>query len=182
MGRRGGAKFTGFEKVRKKMFKLGEQGADAYRAAVYVEALSIADDAVERAPAVTGRLRNSHWVSWPTKLGKVTIGFATVYAAAVEYGLRLGGRSDTGGKRAGGSRKPRGNSPKRRKSSVGGPGYFRGAISAARGGQVARIVRTAKRYFKARIGIGAAIDNSRPKTEEAARKKGERSTGKGEQS
>ena len=160
------ARVKGIKTVQRNMAKLGEQGVDAFRGAVYAEGLSIIDEAVQNVPKVTGRLSNSHWVSHPSKSGKVTIGFATKYAAAVEFGLRLIKVAREQQKAAfAAMRKSRW-----RKSKVGGPYYFRNAIYSHKGGSVNRIARTAKRYFNLKIGFIPRPEE--PKTESSARSKG----------
>jgi hypothetical protein len=157
----------GFNKVRRKMKRLGKQGENAFRGAMYAEGLHIIDKAVENAPDVTGRLRNSHWVSLPDMRGSLIIGFAVVYAAAVEFGMRLKNVSPRQRAAAYSSMNRLGW----RKSTVGGPNYFRGAIQETQMGRVRRVAKTAKRYFALGIGV---IASDKPKTEEAGRAKGEK--------
>lgn len=165
-------KIKNLSKVRKKMMALGERGMDAYGAAVYAEGLSIIDEAVQNVPKHTGRLANSHWVSHPSlKQKRVTIGFAAIYAAAVEHGVKLTDVSDKRRKAAFASMREVGW----RKSRVGGPFFFRNAINSHKAGIVDRIAKTCKRYYKGRIGAMAVARPDEPKTEAKARAKGERS-------
>lgn len=163
---KGGVQVKGLQQVRRNMKKLGQQGEAAFKGAMYAEGLHIMDKAVEKAPAVTGRLRNSHWVSHPGLLGEITIGFATVYAAAVEYGLKLINASRRQQKAAFANMRESGW----RKSKVGGPGFFRGAIAQTAAGRVGRVAKTCRRYFKMRVGFVASPDT--PKTPSEARSKG----------
>jgi hypothetical protein len=158
------ARTKGLGKVHRRMLRLGKQGENAFRGAMYAEGLHIINKAVEKAPVVTGRLRNSHWVSLPDKMGRLTIGFAVVYAAAVEFGLRLTRVSAQQRKAAWANMRKGGW----RKSTVGGPVYFRGAIQETRTGRINRIAKTAQRYFKAGIGV---IASDKSKTEEEGRAK-----------
>lgn len=142
-------KMQGLEKVRRRMVALGRQGRQAFRGAMYAEGLLIIGKATANAPAVTGRLRNSHFATLPNRNGSLVIGFGTKYAAAVEYGLRLINASRRQQKAAFANMREMGW----RKSKVGGPGFFRGAIAQTGSGRVARISRRAGRYFKQGIGV-----------------------------
>lgn len=146
---RGKAQVRGLKQVQRNMMKLGNQGAKAFRGAVYAEGLYIMDKAAPNVPKATGRLANSHFVSWPDFTGKVVIGFGAIYAAAVEYGLKLVNASRRQQRAAFANMRETGWT----KSAVGGPGFFRNAINSTRGGRVARIAKTAKRYFKMDVGF-----------------------------
>lgn len=154
MARRNRVAVKGLKQVQRNMQKLGRQGVNAFNAALYTEGLNIVADATEKAPAVTGRLRNSHFATLPSRRGKVTIGFGVVYAAAVEYGLKLVNASRRQQRAAFANMRENGW----RKSNVGGPGFFRGAIAKARSGMVSRVARRAKTFFRRGIGVTPSSD------------------------
>jgi len=164
-------RLRGVDKVTRAMKKLGAQGMASFQAAVYAEGLSIIDEAVQNVPKVTGRLANSHWVSYPDLVtGKVVIGFATKYAATVEHGLRIVDMPPARQRAAFARMREMGW----RKSRVGGPFFFRNAINSHKPGMTARIAKTALRYYKLRIGMVTANRPDEPKSEIEAYSKGER--------
>jgi hypothetical protein len=164
-------KIKGLKKVKRQMLALGKRGMDAYNAAVYAEGLSIMDEAVPNVPKHTGRLANSHWVSFPERVtGRMTIGFATKYAASVEHGLKLVDMSPKRRAAAFVSMKK----VRWRKSKVGGPFFFRNAINSHKAGMAARLRKACKRYYDLKIGLTAVNRPDEPKTEAKARAKGER--------
>lgn len=144
----------GLNKVRKRLGQHGKAGINAFRGAMYVEGLSIIGKATEKAPAVTGRLRNSHFVTHPDLRGNVTIGFGVKYAAAVDAGLRVIDMARKQQRAAFASMRDTGW----KKSRVGGPRYFSNAIQGAKIGIVHRVAKTAWRYFKAGIGFTPSGD------------------------
>lgn len=163
-----GVKVTGLKQVQSIVRELGQDGVNAFRGAMYAEGLHIIRKAVTKAPAVTGRLRNSHFVTWPDADGEVEIGFATVYAAAVEFGLKLINVKRAQQQAAWANMKESGW----RKSNVGGPGYFRGAITGTTPGRLNRITKTTRRYFESGAGFKGG-DPGVPNSEQAGKAKGQ---------
>lgn len=166
MGKTIKAEIKGLERTRRKFQKLGKAGLQAFRGAMYAEGLHIIGIAAKEAPAVTGRLRNSHFATWPDRNGSLEVGFGVKYAASIEYGTRVIQMTRQRQKAAFANMKETGW----KKSAVGGPGFFRGAITTTSAGRVRRIAKTAKRYFAARVGFMA--DGSIPKSAREARNKG----------
>lgn len=152
------AKVRGLNRVRQQFERQGRRGTQAFRGAMYAEGLHIVGKATENAPAVTGRLRNSHFATVPDRRGGLTIGFGAKYAAAVEYGLRLINAARRQQKAAFASMRESGW----RKSRVGGPAFFRRALGETNSGRVRRIAETAKRYYRAGIGVVLGDVPTRP--------------------
>ena len=168
------ATVKGIPEVQQKLARMKQRAADAMAGAIYAEGLHIMADSVPRTPLVTSRLRNSQFVTHPSRAGRifVRIGYGVVYAYRVHEGIKT--QFDLLPRQAQKAffAQLREQGGRYKVSEQGGPKFLSAAIDATSGGRKARIHGTANRYFAR--GIGMFANPLMAKSAREARRKAEK--------
>jgi len=173
---------SGMKKALAMVDKAGPKGQAALAGAMYSAALEVMRESVKNTPVVTGRLRNSHFVTVPrpgkgsSKL-QVRFGYGVKYAFRVHEGITVKVRDMPKSQQAAfwARMKDKGwataDGVSWRKSDQGGAKFLERAIDKYRR-KVGRIIaRLTFRNFER--GYGVRVDSGMPRNEEAGRRKAE---------
>lgn len=160
----------GLKEAYRAIVNSGRRGQEAAAGALYAEALHVIRISVKNTPVVTSRLRNSHFVTLPTRgrSPSLRVGYGAKYAYWVHEGIKTRKKlkdmprkaqrwfwANASVSRGGGV-----SFPDAKVSTQGGPKFLANAINATSAGRFSRIAQTTKRYFEA--GVGVKRDASTP--------------------